>query len=129
MHEHLLIVEDDRNQRALYAQELSDEGYDVSIAPNASEALTIIKVGDIDLVVLDICMPGKDGIETLSDIMTINNKLPVIINSAYGTFRDNFMTWSADAYVVKSSNLSELKTAIRSTLDKKMSEHTGNIQQ
>ncbi|MCB1196634.1 response regulator [bacterium] len=123
MHEHVLVVEDDRNQGKLYAEELREEGYSVTIATSGAEALDIIRSQRIELVVLDICMPGKDGIETLSDIMAIDNHMPVVINSAYGTYRDNFMTWAADAFVVKSSNLSELKSTVRLTLDKKMSEH------
>lgn len=123
MHEHVLVVEDDRNQGKLYAEELREEGYTVTIATSGAEALDIIRSQRIELVVLDICMPGKDGVETLSDIMAIDNHMPVVINSAYGTYRDNFMTWAADAFVVKSSNLSELKSTVRLTLDKKMSEH------
>lgn len=123
MNEHVLVVEDDRNQGKLYAEELREEGYTVTIATSGAEALDIIRSQRIELVVLDICMPGKDGVETLSDIMAIDNHMPVVINSAYGTYRDNFMTWAADAFVVKSSNLSELKSTVRLTLDKKMSEH------
>ncbi len=119
MPERLLVVEDDKNQQLLYEQELTEEGYDVSVAGNAPQALKLIKSERFDLVILDICMPGKDGIETLSDIMEFDKKLPVIINTAYGTYKNNFMTWSAEAYVVKSSDLSELKTTIRSVLDKK----------
>ena len=119
MPERLLVVEDDKNQQCLYEQELTEEGYDVSVASNATQAMKLIKSERFDLVILDICMPGKDGIETLSDIMDFDKKLPVIINTAYGTYKNNFMTWSAEAYVVKSSDLSELKTTIRSVLDKK----------
>jgi len=119
MAEHILIVEDDKNQQYLYEQELIDEGYEISLASNAKEAMDILREKEIHIVVLDICMPGKSGIEALSEIIDYNNKIPVIINTAYGTYRDNFMTWSADAYVVKSSDLSELKTTIRSLLDKR----------
>lgn len=117
--EWLLVVEDDKNQQFLYEQELVEEGYQVSVASNAQDAMEKIKSQKFDLVVLDICMPGKDGIETLSDIMEYDNKLPVVINTAYGTYKHNFMTWSAEAYVIKSSDLAELKTTIRSVLDKK----------
>ncbi|MEW6535653.1 MAG: response regulator [Candidatus Auribacterota bacterium] len=119
MGERLLIVEDDKNQQFLYEQELREEGYDISVASNADEALALIQKKSFNLVILDICMPGKDGIETLSEIMEYDNKIPVILNTAYGTYKDNFMTWSADAYVVKSSDLTELKTTIRSILDQK----------
>jgi DNA-binding response OmpR family regulator len=46
-------------------------------------------------------MPGMDGIEALGKILGKDKTIPVIINTACGTYKDNFMTWSADAYVVK----------------------------
>jgi DNA-binding NarL/FixJ family response regulator len=64
-------------------------------------------------------MPGTDGIETLSRILAIDNKIPVILNTAYSSYKDNFMTWAADAYVVKSSNLSALKQQIAEVLQKR----------
>lgn len=119
MNERLLLVEDDTNQQILYEQELVQDGYDVVLSSSAQNALDVLKDQNFDLIILDICMPGKDGIEALSDIMELDNKIPVIINTAYGTYRENFLTWSADAYVVKSSDLTELKTTIREVLDRK----------
>jgi CheY-like chemotaxis protein len=62
-------------------------------------------------------MPGMDGIETLGRILSMDNELPVIIHTAYAQYKDNFMSWSADAYIVKSpSGLAELKAAIQRVL-------------
>jgi len=72
-----------------------------------------------DIVVLDIAMPGMDGIETLGRMLSRNNQLPIILHTAYATYKDNFMTWSADAYVVKSSDLTELKAEIERVLAKR----------
>lgn len=119
MSNRILVVEDDKNQRCLYQEELSSEGYDVDMASNADEALEKIKNSKFDLVVLDICMPGKDGIETLSEIIGFDNMLPVVLNTAYGTYKENFMTWSAEAYVIKSSDLTELKSTIKTILEKR----------
>ena len=69
-----------------------------------------------DLVVLDIVMPGMDGIEILGRLLSHDNKLPVIFHTAYTGYQDNFMSWAADAYLIKSSDLTELKTRIRETL-------------
>ena len=63
-------------------------------------------------------MPGMDGIEALGRILGQDNTLPVILNTAYSSYKDNFMSWSADAYVVKSSDLTELKAEIRKALEK-----------
>jgi len=115
----ILIVDDEVNQGLLYEQELSDEGYDVDVANSGGEALELVKTSSYDLVVLDIGMPDMDGLETLGRMLSMNNKLPVILNTAYPSYKDNFMSWAADAYVIKSSDLSELKGKIKESLDKK----------
>mgnify|MGYP001113835500 CR=1 FL=1 len=115
----VLIVEDDPNQRLLYREELTYAGYDVLEASGGQEAICIVEETEVDVVVLDIAMPGTDGIETLSRILAIDNKIPVILNTAYSSYKDNFMTWAADAYVVKSSNLSALKQQIAEVLQKR----------
>lgn len=112
----LLVVDDDKNLSLLYEQELSDEGYEVVLAAAAPEALAVLKKDRPDLVILDISMPGMDGIEALGKILAEDKSLPVILNTAYSTYKDNFMTWSADAYVVKSGDLTELKNRIREVL-------------
>ena len=115
----VLIVEDDPNQRLLYREELTYAGYDVLEASGGQEAICIVEETEVDVVVLDIAMPGTDGIETLSRILAIDNKIPVILNTAYSSYKDNFMTWAADAYVVKSSNLTALKQQIAEVLQKR----------
>lgn len=115
----ILIVEDDKNQCLLYKQELSEEGYSVEVARDGKEAVTMVKLNPPDLIVMDINMPGMDGIEAMGKILGENSKIPVIINTAYSSYKDNFMTWSADAYVVKSSDLMELKNTIKDVLNKK----------
>ena len=112
----LLVVEDDSNQRQLYAQELTDDGYEVVTAADGREALRALESEKPDLVVLDIAMPGMDGVEALGKILDKDRRIPVILNTAYTSYKDNFMTWSADAYVVKSGDLTELRTQIRELL-------------
>ena len=115
----VLVVEDDNNQRALYEEELRDEGYDVHTAPDGREALRMAGESRPDLIVLDINMPGLDGLETLNQLLEIAQGVPVIINSAYASYKDSFTSWSADAYIVKSSDLTELKTTVRELLANK----------
>jgi DNA-binding response OmpR family regulator len=112
----ILIADDDRNLALLYEEELSEEGYRVEVVNDAKSAIARVEESPPDLLVLDIRMPGMDGIEALSHILGKNNKLPVILNTAYSNYKDNFMTWAADAYVVKSSDLTELKDTIKSVL-------------
>jgi len=112
----LLVVDDDKNLRLLYEQELSDEGHQITLADSGPAALDYLKGQRPDLVILDISMPGMDGIEALGKILAKDKSMPVILNTAYSTYKDNFMTWSADAYVVKSGDLTELKAKIREVL-------------
>ena len=112
----ILVVDDERNIRLLYEKELKDEGYSVLLASDAKEALKMLESLRPDLVVLDIKMPGMDGVEALGKILAKDNSIPVILNSAYSSYKDSFLSWSADAYVIKSSDLTELKSRIRSLL-------------
>jgi CheY-like chemotaxis protein len=112
----ILVVEDDNNQRALYEEELRDEGYNVLSAPDGREALRIVSETKPDLVVLDINMPVMDGLDTLNQMLEEVREMPVIINTAYASYKDSFTSWAADAYVVKSSDLTPLKDTIKRLL-------------
>ena len=115
----LLVVDDEVNQALLYEQELEDEGYEVDTVNSGIEALEKIKENPYDLVILDIGMPEMDGLETLGRLLGIDNKIPVILCTAYPSYKDNFMSWAADAYVVKSMDITELKEKIKESLAKK----------
>ena len=122
----ILIADDDQNLALLYEQELTDEGYHIEVVHDARSAIDHVQKNPPDLLVLDIRMPGMDGIEALNRLLGINNRLPVILNTAYSNHKDNYLTWSADAYVVKSSDLSELKQAISDVLAKRAAEDRAN---
>ena len=114
----ILVVDDDEAIRTLLQEELEDEGYKVLIATNARDALKMVAAEPLDLVVLDIRMPGMDGLEALPRILGIKEGLPVIMNTAYTQYQDSFMSWAADAYVVKSSDLTELKEKVKELVNK-----------
>ena len=113
----ILVVDDDENLSLLYEQEFVDEGYEVELVSNGFDALERVKNDTYDLIILDIRMPDIDGLEVLGQIIGINNKIPVIINTAYSNYRDNYMSWAAEHYVVKSSDLTELKTKVHELLN------------
>jgi DNA-binding response OmpR family regulator len=115
----ILIVDDERNIRRLYEKEFQQSGYEVLLAENGNEAVQKVKTGSPDLVVLDIRMPGMDGIEALGKILGTSNKIPIILNTAYTSYQNNFMSWAADAYVIKSSDLGALKDKVKEVLVKK----------
>lgn len=114
----ILIVEDEKNQRLLYEEELKLEGYEIMTAADGKEALEKVQEQLPDIIVMDINMPRMDGIETMGKILSKSKKVPIIINTAYSNYKNNFMSWAADAYIVKSSDLTELKDKIRELLDK-----------
>jgi CheY-like chemotaxis protein len=109
----ILVVEDEKHLRTLYSQELIAEGYQVVTAHDGKEALETVKNSLIDLAILDIKLQGDNGLEVLRDVMEQNRGLKVIINTAYSSYRNDFTSWSADAYIVKSSDLEELKSKVR----------------
>ncbi len=117
--EKVLIVDDEENVRFLYEQELIDEGYQTLLARDGKECLEKVASENPDIVLLDIRMPRMDGLEAIGKIIELNKNIPIIINSAYSTYKDDFMSWAADAYVVKSYDLDTLKTTIREVLEKK----------
>ena len=112
----ILVVDDEENIRKLYTAELTAEGYEVSSVDSGEAALDWVAKEAPDLVVLDIKMAERDGLNILGSIKRDNRELPVVLNSAYSIYKDDFNSWLADAYVVKSSDLDELKTKIREIL-------------
>jgi len=104
----IMIVDDEENIRLLYQEELEEDGFVVELAKNGEEALEKLPLFKPDLITLDIKMPGKGGIEALKRIREQERKLPVIICSAYGEYKQDFVTWASDAYVVKCADLTEL---------------------
>lgn len=112
----VLVVEDDQFQGLLYEQELTDEGYRVLRAVNGREGLQVVKTQALDCLVMDINMPVMDGLDALGKILAFCPTLPVVINSAFSSYKESFLSWAADAYVVKNSDLTELKSCIRETL-------------
>jgi len=115
----LLVVDDEQDICRLFAAELEDEGYQVETAGSAAAAAALLTSREFDLVVLDIQMPGESGLQTLQEIVRDKPDLPVILCTAYSCYKDDFSSWLADGYVVKSSDTSELKSEIARVLDKR----------
>ncbi|MBM4293984.1 MAG: response regulator [Deltaproteobacteria bacterium] len=108
----ILVVDDDLNLRNLLEEELRENGYQVLVAGNAMEALAIVQNQPLDLVILDIRMPGMDGLEALPRMLGLKEGLKVILHTAYSQYKESFMSWAADAYVVKSADITELRAKI-----------------
>jgi DNA-binding response OmpR family regulator len=105
----ILVVDDEDSIRALYKAELEEEGYDVLCASDGAQALELLKDELVHVVVLDIKLKGESGLQVLQNIVRSHKDIPVILSTAYGSYKDDFSSWLAEAYVVKSSSLNELK--------------------
>jgi CheY-like chemotaxis protein len=112
----ILLVEDNESQRLLYRDELAEAGYEVILAANGKEALKRLVEAKPDLIILDIIMPEMDGMEVLGRIIREYRDTPIILNTAYSSYRDDFMSWAVDAFVVKSADSAELKQKVRQIL-------------
>lgn len=115
----VLIVEPDKNQRILLKEELELDGHTTLTALSGHAALDLVSETTPDLVVIDIHMPGMDGLDLLARLHAIDNRLPVVIHTAYESYRENYLSWIADAYVLKQSDFAELKGAVRRILGKR----------
>lgn len=109
----LLCVDGCAKQRLLYEQGLRIEGYDVITASDGRVAMERVRWMHIDLIIMDISKPQMEGLEAIGRIIGKNRRDPIIILTAYVNKRADFMSWAVDACVVKSSDLTELKSKIR----------------
>ncbi|MCM8803840.1 MAG: response regulator [Candidatus Omnitrophica bacterium] len=117
MKNRILIIEDNENERILYKEELEKDGYFVLVASSGKEGLSIIEKENLDLIILDLKMPQMDGLEVLGKILSKRKNLPVIIYTSYSEYKNNFLSWAADSYILKSSDISELKNKVKELLE------------
>jgi len=115
----ILVVDDEDSIRALYQAELEEEGYRVLCAADGAAARKALGENAVHLMVLDIKLRGESGLQILQDVTRQYRDVPVILSTAYGSFKDDFSSWLADAYVVKSGNLQELKAEVTRVLNRR----------
>ena len=113
----ILVAEDDKNTRRLMEAVLKEHGYQPILARDGLEALKLLDTHHVDLVILDIMMPGMDGLEMCRKIRETNN-IPIIMLSAKSTDLDKILGLGtgADDYVVKPFNPLELTARVKSQL-------------
>ena len=113
----ILIVDDEEHIRRFYTEELSEEGHTVFTVASGYNLLKRIDSLQPEAVVLDIRLVDYDGLELLQEIRNQHHDLPVILCTAYDTYKEDPKSIAADYYVVKSFDLSELKMAIHRAIE------------
>ena len=114
---HILVVDDHRDIRDLVAKYLTKNGYRVSVADGGAAMKKVLSSSVIDLVVLDLMMPGEDGLTLCRDLRAQNN-LPVIMLTAMAEDTDRVigLEMGADDYLTKPFNPRELLARIKAVL-------------
>ena len=108
----ILLVDDEEYIRRLYTEELSEEGHKVFTVASGHNLLKRIDHFQPEAVILDIRIEDYDGLVLLQEIRNLYHDLPVILCTAYDTYKHDQKSIAADYYVVKSIDLSELKMVI-----------------
>ncbi len=114
----ILFVDEYKNQCLLYEHELSLEGYETITAADGKEACEMVEIRQPGIIIMDVCLLNMSDIEAMCSIVSTHKDIPIIIYTAYGSYKDVFGLWVADAYIVKSSDLTELKNKIKEVLEK-----------
>lgn len=120
----ILIVEDDQFLRDFYQELLTSEGYTVDVASDGETALGKIKIGGWNLILLDIMLPKKDGLQILRDLKVQgpaqpNGPILVLTNLGHDTIINQAFELGASGYLIKSAmNPDEVLTEIHSFLQK-----------
>ena len=115
----ILVVDDDERICKVFAEFLSGEGHQPELASNARQALETIRVTHPDLVLMDIRMPGIDGLQALEMIRQADPDVPVVIMTAYGTSQTSIEAMRSGAYdyLIKPIDLHDLKKVVNSALE------------
>jgi|UPI000345F3C8 DNA-binding NtrC family response regulator len=117
----VLVVDDEKHIRMLYQEELETEGYTVATSNGEEDILEVIERENPQVVILDIKLgSNRSGLDLLQEIRSQDQELPVILSTAYDTFQHDLKSIAADYYVVKSVDLSELKSKVDLAMQKAM---------
>jgi two-component system, NtrC family, nitrogen regulation response regulator NtrX len=119
-HARVLVVDDEAAIRRSLAGILADEGYDAALAEDGERALAVVRERTPDLVLLDIAMPGRDGIEILEELRRAHPALPVVMMSGHGTIETAVRATQLGAFdfIEKPLSLDKLLLTVRHALEK-----------
>jgi DNA-binding response OmpR family regulator len=114
----ILVIEDEAHLAELLKRGLSEEGYAVDIAPTGEEGEEYLEAIQYDLIILDVRLPGKDGLAVCSDLRKKMVKTPVLMLTALDKLSDKVkgLDSGADDYLVKPCAFAALYARIRALL-------------
>ena len=117
----ILVVDDEEPQRRVLAGFLRKAGYEVQAVGSPNEALAVVAARTVDLVLTDLRMPGKTGVELLEAVRGLNPEIPVVVMTAYGTVANavDAMKRGAADYLSKPVDLDELEVLVARTLERR----------
>ena len=115
----ILIVDDEKNVLSSFRKILSQEGYEIFTTNNAEQGLSVAKDASIDLLIMDIKMPGMSGLEAFARFKEIDPKILIIIMTAYGTIDTAIeaMQLGAYDYIIKPFEIPRMKQIIANALE------------
>lgn len=118
MQPHLLVVDDDERIRSLLQQFLVQDGYLISTAENAEQARVLLSGIEFDLIILDVMMPGQDGVSFTGELRNLGNNTPILLLTARGETEDRIkgLEVGADDYLPKPFEPKELLLRINAIL-------------
>ena len=123
----ILVVDDEKLLVKGIKFNLENEGYSVDAAYNGEDAVTMARTGAYDLIILDLMMPGKDGLQSAQEIRSFST-VPIIMLTARSERADLLMGFEsgADDYVTKPFDILELKARVRALLRRASMTASGN---
>ena len=125
----LLLVEDNRRLNRSLKMSLEDDGYAVDAAYDGIEGQELAEMTPYDLIILDIMLPERDGLEVCRELRQQRNKTPILILTARDAIEDRVigLDSGADDYLVKPFAINELRARLRALLRRDSSEKTGQL--
>jgi DNA-binding response OmpR family regulator len=120
----IMVVDDEPAARLSLAELLSLEGYEVSVAASGEEAIELLSEGPFDLAIVDLKMPGMDGLDVIEVLQDESSDTVIIMLTAHGTLETavQAMRKGAHDYLLKPANVNEIMQSVKAGLDKRRRE-------